>query len=167
MHRRCPPWRRFYGPSLSDAFPDATIWVVPGLLEGKGVPVPFLGQMTAGMRPRCKQLGERRQRGLQGLSRLLPVRSLAGVPACCRLRAVHFACQPNAAAAAHDSAAGPVAPSPAPGVDPLPSELQGQLESQLLTAPFFIEAAVVLPQHGALLLADTGGCTSVAWLLHG
>ncbi len=44
-----------------------------------------------------------------------------------------------------------------PGVDPLPAELQGQMESELLTAPFFIEAAVVLPQHGALLLADTGG----------
>lgn len=43
------------------------------------------------------------------------------------------------------------------GVDPLPPELEGQLESELLTAPFFIEAAVVLPQHQALLLADTGG----------
>jgi hypothetical protein len=92
------PEHWFYGPALSNAFPDATVWVVPGLLEGKGLPVPFLGQMTASMRPRCKALG----------------------------------------------------------VDQLPAELQGQVESELLTAPFFIEAAVVLPQHGALLLADTG-----------
>lgn len=51
----------------------------------------------------------------------------------------------------------PPSPIPHPGVDPLPAELQGQVESELLTAPFFIEAAVVLLQHGALLLADTGG----------
>ena len=56
----CPrpfPCCRFYGPALSDAFPDATVWAVPGLLEGKGLPLPFFGAMVAGMRPRCKQLG--------------------------------------------------------------------------------------------------------------
>lgn len=38
----------------------------------------------------------------------------------------------------------------------MPAELEGQLESELLTAPFFIEAAIILPAHKALLLADTG-----------
>lgn len=47
------------------------------------------------------------------------------------------------------------------GEEPLPPELQGQLDWEVLTAPYFIEAAVVLPQHGALLLADTGGCASL------
>lgn len=51
--------RRFYGPALSDRFPDATVWVVPGLLEGKGLPFPFFNTYTKGMRPRCKTLGER------------------------------------------------------------------------------------------------------------
>ena len=45
---------------------------------------------------------------------------------------------------------------PLAGVDTLPAELEGQLESELLTAPFFIEAAIILPAHKALLLADTG-----------
>lgn len=53
-----PLCRRFYGPALSDAFPSATVWAVPGLLEGKGLPFPFFKQYTAGMRPRCKVLGE-------------------------------------------------------------------------------------------------------------
>lgn len=43
------------------------------------------------------------------------------------------------------------------GVDPLPPELEGQVETELLAVPFFIEMAVVLPQYRALLLADTGG----------
>ncbi len=46
---------------------------------------------------------------------------------------------------------------PLAGVDPLPTELRGQVESQLLAVPFFIELAVVLPQHRLLLLSDTGG----------
>ena len=51
------PEHWFYGPALSDAFPEATVWAVPGLLEGKGLPLPFFGALVAGMRPRCKQLG--------------------------------------------------------------------------------------------------------------
>lgn len=51
------------------------------------------------------------------------------------------------------------------GVDPLPEELEGQLESEVLRAPFFIEAAVILPAHKALLLADTGGAQSLgSWV---
>lgn len=57
----------------------------------------------------------------------------------------------------------PACPRASAGVDPLPEELQGQLETETLTAPFFIEAAVVLPQHRALLLADTGGLCRGLW----
>lgn len=70
----------------------------------------------------------------------------------------------------------PWGPSFGAGEDALPPELQGQLDWEVLTAPFFIEAAVVLPQHGALLLADTGapssgGCAlwrppAALWLAH-
>ncbi|KAL4436775.1 hypothetical protein ABPG75_003914 [Micractinium tetrahymenae] len=102
------PEHWFYGPALSDAFPNATVWAVPGLLEGQGLPFPFFRQYTSGMRPRCKALGQ----------------------------------------------------------DPLPPELQGQLDAEVLTAPFFIEAAVVLPQHGALLLADTGFCMDAKEYAH-
>jgi hypothetical protein len=34
------PEHWLYGPALSRAFPDALLWVVPGFLEGKGVPLP-------------------------------------------------------------------------------------------------------------------------------
>lgn len=34
------PEHWLYGPALSKAFPDALLWVVPGFLEGKGVPLP-------------------------------------------------------------------------------------------------------------------------------
>lgn len=102
------PEHWFFGPSLSKAFPDATLWAAPGVMEGKGLPIPFFQQIVSGMRPRCKTLG----------------------------------------------------------VDPLPAELGEQLEWELLTAPFFIEAAVVLPQHKALLLADTGFCISAAEYSH-
>ncbi|PSC74690.1 isoform 1 [Micractinium conductrix] len=98
------PEHWFYGPALCAAFPDAAVWAVPGLLEGKGLPFPFFQQYMGGVKPRCRVLG----------------------------------------------------------VDPLPAELQGQIETEVLTAPFFIEAAVILPQHGALLLADTGFCMSAA-----
>lgn len=53
------PEHWFFGPQLSERFPDATVWTVPGLLEGKGLPIPFFGSIVAGMRPRCKTLGER------------------------------------------------------------------------------------------------------------
>ena len=54
------------------------------------------------------------------------------------------------------------------GVDPLPAELEGQLESEVLRAPFFIEAAVILPAHKALLLADTGGLQALgSWVMCG
>lgn len=92
------PEHWFYGPKLSAAFPAATVWTVPGLLEGKGLPLPFFGAIIASMRPRCKTLG----------------------------------------------------------ADPLPEELQGELEAAVLQAPFFNEAALVLPRYRALLLADTG-----------
>lgn len=147
---------RFYGPALSDAFPDATVWVVPGLLEGKGLPVPFLGQMTATMRPRCKALGELGGEAARAAQAAVPRQlacsslSASALPAVFR---VHL--QPATRPGGADML--PPSPIPHPGVDPLPAELQGQVESELLTAPFFIEAAVVLPQHGALLLADTGG----------
>lgn len=42
-------------------------------------------------------------------------------------------------------------------MDPLSSELEGELESVLYTAFWFVEAAIVLPRYRALLLADTGG----------
>ena len=42
------------------------------------------------------------------------------------------------------------------GVDTLPFELQGQLQTVLFNVPFFLEAAIILPRHRALLLADTG-----------
>lgn len=46
------------------------------------------------------------------------------------------------------------------GVDPLPLELQGQVQTVLFDVPFFLEAAVCLPRHKVLLLADTGICLS-------
>lgn len=46
------------------------------------------------------------------------------------------------------------------GVDPLPFELQGQVQTVLFDVPFFLEAAVCLPHHQVLLLADTGICLS-------
>lgn len=46
------------------------------------------------------------------------------------------------------------------GVDPFPVELQGQVQTVLLDVPFFLEAAVCLPRHKVLLLADTGICLS-------
>src|SRR5207302_1538570 len=38
--------------------------------------------------------------------------------------------------------------------DALPADLEGQLEAFLLDVPFFAEAALLLPRHRALLLAD-------------
>lgn len=164
---------RFYGPALSDAFPSATVWAVPGLLEGKGLPFPFFSQYTAGMRARSKVLGECscRERLLCACaSRHLPagrcLDAASAKPWACTL---HFRDPRQTAAAAIISARRCCAPLPvhtccthrpgpscAAGEDPLPPELEGQLDWEVLTAPFFIEAAVVLPQHGALLLADTG-----------
>jgi Domain of unknown function (DUF4336) len=46
------------------------------------------------------------------------------------------------------------------GVDALPSELQGQVKTILFDVPFFLEAAVCLPRHQVLLLADTAICLS-------
>jgi hypothetical protein len=46
------------------------------------------------------------------------------------------------------------------GVDPFPAELQGQVETVLFDVPFFLEAAINLPRHRVLLLADTGICLS-------
>lgn len=34
------PEHWLYGPALSKVFPDALVWVVPGFMEGKGVPLP-------------------------------------------------------------------------------------------------------------------------------
>ena len=34
------PEHWIYGPALSNAFPDALVWVVPGFMQGKGVPLP-------------------------------------------------------------------------------------------------------------------------------
>lgn len=48
-------------------------------------------------------------------------------------------------------------------MDLLPPELQGQVESELLAAPFFLELAVVLPQYRVLLLSDTGGAPAEGW----
>lgn len=59
-----------------------------------------------------------------------------------------------------------VAPVLPAGADPLPPELEGQLDWEVLRAPFFIEAAVVLPQHSALLLADTGFCMAASEYAH-
>jgi hypothetical protein len=44
------------------------------------------------------------------------------------------------------------------GLDPLPADLEGQMQVALLDVPLFLEAAVALPRHRALLLADTGVC---------
>lgn len=41
------------------------------------------------------------------------------------------------------------------GVDPLPEELVGEVESVVYSTFWFVEAAVVLPRYKALLLADT------------
>ena len=43
------------------------------------------------------------------------------------------------------------------GEDLLPASLAGQLEWEVFEAPFFLEAAIILPRHGALLIADAGG----------
>lgn len=48
------------------------------------------------------------------------------------------------------------------GHDPLPEELQGQVHTVLFDVPFFLEAAVSLPRHSALLLADTAVCLSAS-----
>jgi len=34
------PEHWLYGPALSKKFPDALLWVVPGFMDGKGVPLP-------------------------------------------------------------------------------------------------------------------------------
>lgn len=56
--------------------------------------------------------------------------------------------QPSARAA-------PLRPAPA-GEDPLPPELEGEVETELLELTLFKEVAVVLPRYRALLLSDTG-----------
>ncbi|KAI3425842.1 hypothetical protein D9Q98_007816 [Chlorella vulgaris] len=96
------PEHWMYSTALSNQFPEATLWAAPGLLEGRGLPIPFFQRMVSSIRPRSKVMG----------------------------------------------------------VDPLPPELEGQVETELLAVPFFIEMAVVLPQYRALLLADTGFCMS-------
>jgi hypothetical protein len=48
------------------------------------------------------------------------------------------------------------------GVDPFPAELEGQVRTVLFNVPFFLEAAIVLPRHKVLLLADTGICLSAS-----
>lgn len=41
------------------------------------------------------------------------------------------------------------------GETPLPAQLQGQLDIVVFNVPLFVEAAVILPKHGALCVADT------------
>lgn len=117
------------------------------------------------MRPRCKTLGERpcREGGgsenewLRMRTRMPPARAAAAAtapqPPWLLTQLLPLALLSCAECAA--------------GVDPLPAELEGQLEWDLLTAPFFIEAALVLPAHRALLLADTGAAAPGrrGWLL--
>jgi len=46
------------------------------------------------------------------------------------------------------------------GQDPFPMDLQDQVHCVLFDVPLFMEAAVSLPRHNALLLADTAVCLS-------
>lgn len=46
-------------------------------------------------------------------------------------------------------------------MDPLPAELQGEVEAvtyEALRFVWFVEAAIILPRYKALLLSDTGWC---------
>jgi hypothetical protein len=48
------------------------------------------------------------------------------------------------------------------GVDALPAELVGELEAVVLRITLFLEAAILLPRHSALCLADTAVCLSAS-----
>jgi hypothetical protein len=52
-------------------------------------------------------------------------------------------------------------------VDPLPAELEGEVETVLYEAFWFIEAAIILPRYKALLLADTGARGRERCTVHG
>lgn len=124
------------------------MWTAPGFLEGKGLPIPFFQQLISSMRPRCRALGKLGAAGPRGISCGGKVR------------------QPRMPGWFAEAAGGRLLPQllhpcrarlVRAGVDPLPAELLGQVESELLAVTFFLELAVVLPRYKALLLSDTGG----------